>query len=476
MTAVADLLREHGHVAAPVKLGAYPSMCDEVRVEDVARRLDAVVRELQAAGGLAARFHIVAHSTGALVAREWIADRFERGEPAPVENFIMLAPANHGSPLAVHGRSVIARLFKGWRNGFQTGTAFLDALELGAPYQERLDLRDRLSANGETAGPYAEDGVRPYVIVGAQPMEVAHIFGENAWDGTVRIAGANFDPHGANIEFSAGEVQPRIAPWTRRGLAETAFAVLPDRSHLSVIQPAPKHSASPDTETARVLSELIVQAIEADGSDDYDAMCARCRSVTQRTRQLAQNTREGELLRQRILSRNDARRPERFHEHYQIVASLHDDTARPVDDYFFWLSAPSASHLSRGLRTSRLPDRAEIQAHREILRDCQTNKRAPHRRILHLDRMALMRKGGLFRAHDKRAMLAAGLTAAAPGEKIAFFDRDAARGSGYVPLRGRTSVPDDDGGPRFLRRWSTHYLAITAPRAADDDVFKMTDY
>lgn len=476
MTAVADLLRARGHVAAPVKLGAYPSMCDDVRIEDVARRLDAVVRELQANGGLAERFHIVAHSTGALIVREWIADRFERGEPAPVENFIMLAPANHGSPLAVHGRSVFARLFKGWRNGFQTGTAFLRALELGAAYQERLDLRDRLSARGETAGPYAEDGIRPCVIVGAQPMEVAHIFGESAWDGTVRIAGANFDPHGASIAFSAGEPQPHVTPWTRRGLAETAFAVLPDRSHLSIIQPAPERSASPDAETAGVLADLIIAAIETDGAEDYERLRARCRTVTHRTRALAQNTREGERARKRILSPGDARHPERFHEHYQIVAALHDDAAQPVEDFFLWLSAPSARQLARGLSAARMPDRAEIQAHREILRDCQANRAAPHRRILHLDRMALMRKGGLFRAHDKRVLLAAGLTAAAPGEKIAYFDRNAAQGSGYIPLRAKQSASDGVRAPRFLKRWSTHYLDITAPRAADDDVFKMTDY
>lgn len=55
-------------------------------------------------------FNLIAHSTGALVARHWLATyHADGGSRAPVHHLIMLAPANFGSRLAHHGNSVVGR-------------------------------------------------------------------------------------------------------------------------------------------------------------------------------------------------------------------------------------------------------------------------------------------------------------------------------------------------------------------------------
>ncbi|MGV8364783.1 alpha/beta hydrolase, partial [Pseudomonas aeruginosa] len=89
---------------------------------------------------------VVVHSTGALVLRDWLTRHFDPAS-APVKRFLMLAPANFGSPLAHKGRSFIGRVLKGW-NRFvgQTGTQVLKGLELGSPYSWQLAERDLFGA------------------------------------------------------------------------------------------------------------------------------------------------------------------------------------------------------------------------------------------------------------------------------------------------------------------------------------------
>jgi hypothetical protein len=67
-------------------------------------------------------------------------------------------------------------------------------------------------------------------------------------------------------------------------------------------------------------------------------------------------------------------------------------------------------------------------------------------------------------------VLAAAITAVSPGEKIAYFSKDAREGSGLITLRAKTPT-EIDGSDRFLRRYSTHFLRVIVPRVLDDDVF-----
>src|SRR5262249_3202262 len=113
-----DYLLANGYQTAQVWLGDYVSMDDDVRVEDVGKRMDQVIRAAIADNKLTVPFDLIVHSTGGLVAREWISRFFPTGDGCPVKRLLMLAPANFGSRLASLGNSMLGRVAKGWNNWF----------------------------------------------------------------------------------------------------------------------------------------------------------------------------------------------------------------------------------------------------------------------------------------------------------------------------------------------------------------------
>jgi hypothetical protein len=471
MAHLGHFLDDHGYTTADLFLGGYPSMSDDVRVEDSARRMHDVILAMQAAGNLAARFHLIVHSTGALVARHWLNENYPGGG-APVDNFLMLAPANFGSPLATLGRSALVRIIKGWNRGFQTGTEMLHGLELGSRLQQDLATQDRLSPSGNPSSPYSDTGTRPYVIVGACPIPGTQITGQDAWDGTVRIASANFNPRGMTVDFCGGKLtEPTLTPWTRRGPNKTPFALLPDRNHLTILRPDPQKSSSKDPATSSRLGEMILAALAAKTAQAYQRIVVDWREVCNETRKLAQNGDIADALRKRILGKANANRHP-FHEYYQIVVEAVDETGLPVEDFEVWLTAPKRRGR-RDLRSNQTISRLEIDAHANLLKDEHQNRRNPERRVLHLDRRALLRHDGFLRGSvtgSYENMLAAGITAVSPGNKVAYFSRDARKGSGLIPLRG-LDPSDANMGDRFLRRYATHFIRVVIPRVLDDDVF-----
>jgi pimeloyl-ACP methyl ester carboxylesterase len=171
-------LRKNGFKAVPLWLGDYISMDDDVRIEDVAKRLEAAVRKRMAvaADPLVAPFDMIVHSTGGLVARQWIAS-YHGSAPAacPAKRVVMLAPANFGSPLASKGKSFLGRVVKGFRNWFHTGREMLDSLELASAFQWNLARRDLLIAPEDVNRTlfYGGEGVWPFVIVGLHPARWA---------------------------------------------------------------------------------------------------------------------------------------------------------------------------------------------------------------------------------------------------------------------------------------------------------------
>lgn len=470
MRSVGELLHANGYETQDMYLGGYPSMDDVVRIEDSARRLRQVVAEMQADGRLPERFHLIVHSTGALVARRWLADAHPEGG-SPVANLLMLAPANFGSPLAAFGRSLLARIFKGWRRGFQTGTEFLHGLELGSAFQEELALCDRLSLDGSTASPFSETGTRPFVIVGATPIMGTQITGERAWDGTVRIASANIDPRGMTVDFSRGSITaPVFTAWTRRGPDTTPFAVIPDRTHLSILRPGADNSSSPHPEIAARLKSMILDALAVDGPETYAALAASWQDICDQTRKLAQDGPEADALRETILGSPHAD-ASRFNEFYQVVAEVIDDTGLPVEDFELWLTAPRRG--DKVFRAGQEVTPVEIDARLNLIQDDHRNRRNPNRRVLHVDRRALMQSEGFLRGTlpaEYEETLAAGITASARGKRVGYFSLDQEEVSALIQLRA-LDPGDESKGKRFLRRYSTHFIRVIVPRVAREDVF-----
>ena len=469
MAKVGELLAAHGYQTQDVFLGGYPSMDDDVRIEDSGRRLHVVIAEMQAAGTLPASFHVVVHSTGALVARWWMAEYFPDGG-APVANFLMLAPANFGSPLATIGRSTLGRLTKGFTNGFQTGTNFLNALELASKFQETLTLRDRLSEDGATNSPFSEDGTRPFVIVGADPIFGTGVLGEKAWDGTVRISTANIDPRGVTVDFTKGSIlEPEFRAWTRRGPEDTPFAVIPDRSHLTILKPAAKESASKDMIVSERLAKLILQALATQSAAAYRAVAEDWAEVCLETRKLAQDGEVADALRKRILGRESAD-GSRFREFYQIVVEAVDDSGLPVDDFSIWLTAPKKAKQTQ-FKAGNNVTQIEIDAQLSLIQDRHVNTCDKNRLSLHVDRRELLANFLRDRIPPSyEASLAAGITAASPGKRVGYFDIDGKEHSALIRLRA-LEPGDEEKGKRFLRRYTTHFIRVILPRVTSDDVF-----
>ena len=234
-----DFLVGSGYEATEIWLTDYVSMADEVRIEDVAKRMHAVINGALSEGRLTKPFDLIVHSTGGLVAREWLSRYYPDGQGAPVKRLLMLAPANFGSKLASLGKSMLGRVLKGWDNWLQTGTEMLEALDLASAYQWDLARRDLLDAGGGGATPYGTDRVWPFVIAGTRGYQdgLHEIVNENGSDGTVRPAAANLNAIGMTVDFSQSG-PPKVSGWRWRADTRFPFVVLPDRNHTAVHQPA----------------------------------------------------------------------------------------------------------------------------------------------------------------------------------------------------------------------------------------------
>ena len=211
-------LDENGFDPVPLWLGDYISLDDDVRVTDVAKRMQQVIQDQMSKDGLAAPFDMIVHSTGGLVARQWLGDYYPDGQNCPAKRLVMLAPANFGSKLAAMGQSMLGRVVKGWNNWFHTGKEMLKELELASPYQWDLAQHDLFGPEPLHPGssPYGGNSVWPFVIVGTHPYAsgLRQAINENGSDGTVRVAAANLNARGVTIDFASNEESPPVTPWT----------------------------------------------------------------------------------------------------------------------------------------------------------------------------------------------------------------------------------------------------------------------
>ncbi|HEX9876008.1 MAG TPA: hypothetical protein VGC50_05080 [Gammaproteobacteria bacterium] len=467
-------LKRNGYEVTPLFLGDYISMRDEVRIEDVARRMEEVVREKMAKPAdardrLDKTFDLIVHSTGGLLARRWIAEYCKDGA-CPVRNFLMLAPANFGSVLAHKGRSMIGRLFKGGlKTGFQVGEEMLYALELGSSFQWELAQRDLFvpAGDGNTEVFYGADKTRPFVITGTHAYKGLgrDLINENGSDGTVRVAAANLNAHGITVDFTASLTEPRIEPWGRRGGAELEFpiAVLPDRDHGNVIDPdADGHANDPEYQAR--LAELIVDALGTQTAAQYQAKVESWNAVTRDTRTLAGLCDGAGKRRQEIFGRSP---PDSsyFHEHYQIVVRAEDQFGAPILDYFIeFFPTPEDVHRFTQFR------KASHFFHDKVLEHTHVHRRNAAHRCFFVDRYDLMREGGFYSMipKDSPAGLAFTATAADPGPHVSHFAHGVPSKRGVVELHGT------DKADRWLKRHCTHFIRMIVPRVGAKELFKLT--
>lgn len=175
-----------------INLGRYISFQDEVTLDDIARALDQALHDLPGNRQEVQPFSCITHSTGGPVVRHWVNYHYgpQGLDRLPLRHLVMLAPANHGSTLAVLGKQRLGRL-KAWFSGVEPGQRVLDWLSLGSEGQWQLN-RDYLDYD------FTGHGFFPFVLTG---QGIDHQFYDflNSYlvepgsDGVVRVAGANLN-------------------------------------------------------------------------------------------------------------------------------------------------------------------------------------------------------------------------------------------------------------------------------------------
>lgn len=449
-----DFLESHGFNAVSLWLGDYISLEDDVRIEDVARRMETVIREELRLGRLSPGFSIIAHSTGGLVTRRWVSEYYPGGTDCPARRLLMLAPANFGSPLALMGQSMLGRLVKGWRNWFHTGKEMLTALAPASRFQWDLAQSDLFVPESVSAAPtpYGSQKVMPFVITGTHPYTslLRQIVNENGSDGTVRVPAANLNTKGVTIDFAANEVDPKLTPWPlRHGDLQFPFAVLPDRTHSSILNPLESDVASSPASQAK-LSELILEALNcpADAAA-YSGLATKWRDLSEATAKLSGSE---QLIKDTIPAGAD---PEFFHQYMQVVVKVVDDHGAEVNDYFLEFFAPDARS-----------DDDTVYFHSEVIEAVKPGDGPV--RCLYIDRTDLVDNYyGKINGTAKKEV-AMSISATAPGSNTSYFRNSSRGAAGHVLVH-----QEENGAPRWLQRNTTHFVKIIIPRVPKDNVFAL---
>jgi len=300
---LARFLADHRFPVIDLHLGNYVSLEDSVTIPDLAKSFQAALA-LKGISTAKGAFNLVVHSTGSLVAREWMTRYFlEKGLPCPVRRYLMLAPANFGSPLASMGKTMIGRVIKGWKTGFESGREVLNALELGSPYTRELARRDLF---GRTSF-YEPSQCLASVLVGSKPYQsgLRQLADRNGGDGTVYVCTANLNASGLTIKFGRKGEPTEVAAWPRTA-QPIAFGVFPDRDHASIARP---------DRGKKSLGATVLRFLQLEDEEGYREYTATCDALTAET--LPEKPTE-----------------KIFHTYQNLAARVTDDLGFGVADYF----------------------------------------------------------------------------------------------------------------------------------------------
>ncbi len=453
---LARFLSVHNYVATELWLGDYISMDDDVRIADVGKRMGQVIDDMIAKGSLSKSFDVIVHSTGGLVAREWLTSHYRnRAQECPMKRLIMLAPANYGSKLAAIGKSMLGRVVKGYNNWFQTGQGMLNDLELSSPYQWELVQRDILISPGDdnTDRYYGDDRVWPFVIVGTHPYAslLRQITNENGADGTVRVCAANLNAQGITIDFRQTNPDLAVTLWeSRLNDFSIPLAVLPTRTHGSVVDPerADKDNREDIAETPEEqaqLGQFILEALGCTTFEDY-------LTIQQKWQDFSEST---------AARRTHSNHPDYYHQYMQANFYVSDDFGQPINDYF----------LEFFSNTSKKNDDANVYLHHSVIEDVKVNSQNKAFRNIYFDRTDLIEGYYPKVPGNNFSALYLSISAAAPGKNISYFADQKIGADMQFPIHFQSQAAS-----RWLKRNSTHFVRIILPRQPANKVFKLTRY
>ncbi|HUK34172.1 MAG TPA: hypothetical protein VLV86_09695, partial [Vicinamibacterales bacterium] len=317
-------------------LSKYVSFHDEVHVEDISRAFEAALRnEVGTLLDAGERVVVITHSTGGPVVRDWW-NRFyvEHGETAscPMSHLIMLAPANFGSALAQLGKATVGRIMS-WFDGIEPGQGVLDWLELGSP--ESLALNRTWIAGTESWK--STPPVFPFVLTGQSIDRKAYdhvnsYTGEIGSDGVVRAAAANLNATYVRLvqelprPSESGQAQlweaPALTVDVHQRAPETAFAILPGRSHSGETMGILR---SIGTATVHPTVSAILRCLRVETAADYEAVRQEFAALTTQTVEAERVERHEHILLKDTYTIHDQRS--------MVIVRILDDRGHVVDDF-----------------------------------------------------------------------------------------------------------------------------------------------
>lgn len=322
-----------------IYLSKYISFRDEVRVEDIARGMEAAFSGepgIQAALATGRKIVVITHSTGGPVAREWLFRFYvKQKRPSPMSHLIMLAPANFGSALAQLGKSKVSRL-KSWTEGVEPGQGVLDWLELGSDESWQLNeswIRQtpRWSAQGD---------VFQFVLTGQQIDRslydhVNNYTGETGSDGVVRVAAANLNARYVKCVQEIDPAEAENGNWratqfrqsVNKVAPRTAMAVLPKSAHSGAtkgILRSVKMTGDHPTVSA------ILKCLTVDDASDYTNVVNDFDRLTKQTQEDERIEKEERFF----FSDREFTHPLTT----QLIVRITDDAGHPLEDFDFLLT------------------------------------------------------------------------------------------------------------------------------------------
>lgn len=324
-----------------INLSRWISLSDGISLDDVSFALDRALKSHQ--DRLANGFHVIIHSTGALVVRNWI--KLYSPRPCPIQNLVHLAGANFGSGLAHIGRGQMARwarFFKGTGRGIKV----LNELEFGA--SKTIDLHSHFTEAGNDM--YHDYQVQEFCLIGSQTLAaMRHLpiryVKEDSSDNTVRTSAGNLNfnllrvaPTDAAFDLSVEELQQLIERRQQDELLDTSEIYQFDLSDVASERPAVPFAIAYETAhfgdkigivTGSRNRKQIVPLVAAALSTPYDeTQYAKTAEIFENARQ---NTfKRAARLRSSALEWN---KQSQYEGHAQLIFRLRDQFGAEIEDF-----------------------------------------------------------------------------------------------------------------------------------------------
>lgn len=303
-------LGENGFELQHIHLGRYVSLDNDVEISDIAQAMHRALLDLLGRPPWSEPFHLITHSTGALVAKFWVVQHYvgAAAKNRALRNIVFLAGPHFGSRLAHHGRSMIAHA----RYMGDTGTQVLTSLELGSSFSWDINEAWLDRAN------WKDKGIRPFNLIGDKVENgltdrfKAKIFPagyEAGSDMVVRVPASNLNFRRYRLDGPSGR-------FTSEGeVAKIPFAAMGQYVH-SGAKAGIMNSIKRKTNPKRDLHlKLILQCLRVRSDAAYRQAFSDLAKVTKKTR---------------------ASKKPAF---AQLDFRFTDDTGRPITDFSFVLGA-----------------------------------------------------------------------------------------------------------------------------------------